>query len=41
MNKPTLFSSAKAVTLVAAGAIGATALTGFAFAAISTPAPPT
>ncbi|MEI6364758.1 MAG: hypothetical protein WCO59_03630 [Actinomycetes bacterium] len=37
MNKPTLFSSAKAVTLVAAGAIGATALTGFAFAANSTP----
>jgi len=37
MNKPTLFSSAKAATLVAAGAIGATALTGFAFAANSTP----
>ena len=41
MNKPTLFSSAKAVTLVAAGAIGATALTGFAFAANSTPDPST
>ena len=41
MNKPTLFSSAKAATLVAAGAIGATALTGFAFAANSTPDPST
>jgi hypothetical protein len=41
MNKPTLFNSAKAATLVAAGAIGATALTGFAFAADSSPDPST
>ncbi|MCX6418034.1 MAG: hypothetical protein NTU50_01020 [Actinobacteria bacterium] len=41
MNKPTLFSSAKAATLIAVGVIGATALTGFAFAANSTPDPST
>jgi len=41
MNKPTLFSSAKAASLIAVGVIGATALTGFAFAANSTPDPST
>ena len=41
MNRPTFLSSAKAATWVAAGAIGATAVTGIAFAANNTPTPAT